>query len=118
MTQSLGLDREGMVLAGLWVGGVDALQTHRECGRLLGPFAGVGAEVGEFSLCVGMVLIRHPVCRERVLQFGTTEAVEQVTVLVEVAQPPLVGLPVHSHEVLADLGQDTDRRHAAPDMST
>ena len=55
VTQSLGLDREGMVLAGLWVDAVDALQTHRECGRLLGPFAGVGAEFGEFSLCVGMV---------------------------------------------------------------
>ena len=36
--------------------------------------------------------------------------------LVAVPQPPLVGLPVHRDEALADLGEDAHGRAATPDV--
>ena len=97
-------------------GGLDLGHREPQFLRLAGALLARGhqrVELARWSPCQrwkgGAVLGEHRG------QFGAGEPVERVTLRAGRAQPHLVGLAVHHHEVLAEFGEHADRGAAAAD---
>ena len=116
MRQPLVLRAERGVLAGLRVDRLDLLERGRERVDLTGTLAGLGDQPGVLAGGVAppVVELGDPVAKSG--EGGTAEVVEDHPVGVALLEPPLVGLSVHRHEHLSELGEHPTGGRAATDV--
>jgi hypothetical protein len=121
-TQPLGvaepfvLDAQVGVLSGPRVDRLDLVEAELEDLDLAGPVARLGAQVLQLAAQLDEGVEELLVVRERRGERRSAELVEQCAVLVCLAEPPLVGLPMHRDEVLPDLAQHPHGGRPAADV--
>ena len=108
--QPAGLVAQCHVLARLRVDRGDLGQAQAQQVGFLVPLAGVAAPVGQVLRGGPPPPVRLPQRRQQLVVLGAGIPVQRGPLLGRPQQPHLVGLPVHRHDLLADLAEHADRR--------
>ncbi len=105
--------RRLVVLPRLRVDGLDLVEAEPQQVGLLGALAGLAGELVELGDDGAQLVVRRAVGVQRLGHRGTGVAVERVALVSRLQQPGLVGLAVHRHAGVGELGEHAGR-HAAP----
>nr|BFF11016.1 hypothetical protein GCM10025699_23190 [Microbacterium flavescens] len=111
--QPLGADGELGVLTGLGRSLLDVGELCPQVVGLTGARIALGGELGQLAVDRTPALVRIAVRRQRPLHHVAAEAVQRVALRRRGAQPQLVGLAVHHHEFVGEIGQDARGCRAA-----
>ena len=101
------------VLARLRVDLADLLEAEPQQVGLAGAVTGVGRDVVELALGGAQLVVEGAVAGEQVADGGAGEPVERGELGRRTEQPVLVGLAVHRHQRLGEVGQPADRQRGA-----
>ena len=94
------------VLAGLRLHALDLRQAEPQQLGLTGPVAGAVHQLRQLGIHPRPLRPRGPVPHERVAVVGAAEGVQRLPLVGGRAQPRLVGLAVHGHQRIGQLGKD------------
>ncbi|CAM5740374.1 hypothetical protein SHIRM173S_06517 [Streptomyces hirsutus] len=111
--EPFGLLRQFHVLAGAGLHAGDLVEPEAQHVGLLGPFTRAGGELLEFRGDGPQPLVRPRVLGERPGDRVARVPVERLPLPGLLEEPLLVGLPVHRHQVVGDLGEEP-HGHAPP----
>ena len=111
--QPLLLGAQGRGLARDRVELLDLGQAGPELGRLGDPGAGLGGDLGQLGVRLAVAVVRALVVGQHLGQHRARELVERFALASGLEQLLLVGLAVHRHQVVGQVGEQRDRDRAA-----